>query len=85
MAKSQSPGFRSKPQAQNPTAERENDSEQRSGEEPEATPAWWRALILTHEEAEAGGPAGASACGEEDPGSGLEFLVSREDRRKKVR
>lgn len=36
-----------------------------------------RDFVLTHEEAEAGSPPDGAACGEEDPGAGLELLVSR--------
>ncbi|MDX1574278.1 MAG: hypothetical protein R3341_09640 [Methylophaga sp.] len=38
-----------------------------------------RDLILTHKEAEAGSPEDMAACGEEDTGAGLEFLVTRND------
>jgi hypothetical protein len=38
-----------------------------------------RDMVLTHHEAEAGSPADVAACGEEDPGVGLEQLVTRED------
>lgn len=38
-----------------------------------------RDLVLTPREARAGSPADIAACGEEDPGSGLEFLVTRDD------
>ncbi len=38
-----------------------------------------RDILLTHHEAEAGSPADIAACGEEDPGVGLEMLVTRED------
>lgn len=38
-----------------------------------------RDLVLTHKEARAGSPDDIAACGEEDIGSGLEFLVTRED------
>lgn len=38
-----------------------------------------RDLVLTHAEARAGSPEDVAACGEEDPGSGLEFLVTRDD------
>lgn len=38
-----------------------------------------RDLVLTHSEAEAGSPADMATCGEEDPGSGLESLVTRGD------
>ncbi len=41
-----------------------------------------RDLILTHKEAEAGSPDDMAACGEEDTGSGLEFLVTRNDHHK---
>lgn len=40
-----------------------------------------RDLILTHAEALAGSPEDIAACGEEDPGSGLEFLVRRDNER----
>lgn len=36
-------------------------------------------LILTHREAQAGSPDDIAACGEEDIGSGLEFLVTRDE------
>lgn len=39
-------------------------------------------LTLTHKEAKAGCPDNTSACGEEDPGAGLEFLVKRQDPKK---
>src|SRR5690606_7859974 len=45
--------------------------------EEQAKPDEDRDLVLTHREAEAGGPPDGAACGEEDPGSGLEFLVTR--------
>lgn len=38
-----------------------------------------RDLILTHQDARAACPDYTSACGEEDPGSGLEFLVTKID------
>lgn len=38
-----------------------------------------RDLILTHEEAQGGSPDDIAACGEEDIGSGLEFLVTSND------
>lgn len=38
-----------------------------------------RDLILTHQEAQGGSPDDIAACGEEDIGSGLEFLVTRND------
>lgn len=38
-----------------------------------------RDLILTHEEALAGSPDDSAACGEEDIGAGLEFLVTKHD------
>ena len=38
-----------------------------------------RDMVLTHHEAEAGSPADVAACGEEDPGVGLEQLVTLED------
>lgn len=38
-----------------------------------------RDLILTHQEALAGSPDDMAACGEEDIGAGLEFLVTRHD------
>lgn len=41
------------------------------------TPSDDRDLVLSHDEAEAGSPPDGAACGEEDPGSGLEFLVTR--------
>lgn len=34
-----------------------------------------RKRFLSHEEAEAGGPADIAACGEEDPGVALEWMV----------
>lgn len=39
-----------------------------------------RDLILTHKEARAGSPEDIAVCGEEDVGSGLEFLVNRNDK-----
>lgn len=44
-----------------------------------ATPGESRDLTLTHKEAQAGGPEDMAACGEEDIGAGLEFLVTRHD------
>lgn len=38
-----------------------------------------RDLTLSHKEAQAGSPADIAACGEEDNGSALEFLVTRDD------
>lgn len=38
-----------------------------------------RDMVLSHKEAEAGSPADMAACGEEDPGSGLEFLVTKDE------
>lgn len=38
-----------------------------------------RDLILTHKEAQAGSPDDMAACGEEDIGAGLEFLVTRNE------
>lgn len=38
-----------------------------------------RDMVLSHKEAQAGSPADVAACGEEDPGSGLEFLVTKEE------
>ncbi|WP_330109851.1 hypothetical protein [Methylophaga thalassica] len=38
-----------------------------------------RDLILTHQEALAGSPDDMAACGEEDIGVGLEFLVTRHE------
>ena len=43
------------------------------------TDAEHRDILLSHHEAEAGSPADVAACGEEDPGVGLEQLVTRED------
>ena len=43
----------------------------------EADPTDDRDLVLSHREAEAGCPPDGTACGEEDPGSGLELLVTR--------
>lgn len=34
-----------------------------------------RDIVLSPQDAKAGGPAGESVTGEEDPGAGLEFLV----------
>lgn len=48
---------------------------------PSATEVWWRTFTLSSREAAAGSPMGYAACGEEDPGSGLEFLVSQKRRR----
>ena len=36
-----------------------------------------RDLILNHEDAQAASPDDMAACGEEDVGAGLEFLVTR--------
>lgn len=41
-----------------------------------------RDLILTHKEAQAGSPDDMAACGEEDVGAGLEFLVTEDDHKK---
>lgn len=41
-----------------------------------------RDLILTHKEAQAGSPDDIAACGEEDIGAGLEFLVTKGDHKK---
>ncbi|WP_417549412.1 hypothetical protein [Methylophaga sp.] len=41
-----------------------------------------RDLILTHKEAQAGSPDDMAACGEEDIGAGLEFLVTKDDHKK---
>ena len=38
-----------------------------------------RDLILNHEDAQAASPDDMAACGEEDAGAGLEFLVTRND------
>ncbi len=38
-----------------------------------------RDLILTHQEALAGSPDDIAACGEEDIGAALEFLVTKND------
>lgn len=38
-----------------------------------------RDLILNHEDAQAASPDDMAACGEEDVGAGLEFLVTRYD------
>ena len=38
-----------------------------------------RDLILNHEDAQAASPDDMAACGEEDVGAGLEFLVTRND------
>lgn len=46
-----------------------------------ASEAWWRTFTLNSREAAAGSPLGYAACGEEDPGSGLEFLVTQKRRR----
>lgn len=47
--------------------------------QPQSTRRNERDLILTHHEAEAGGPMDVAACGEEDPGAALESLVTREE------
>lgn len=39
-----------------------------------------RDMVLSHREAEAGSPADIAACGEEDPGSALESLVTRDQK-----
>ncbi|HCD06612.1 MULTISPECIES: hypothetical protein [unclassified Methylophaga] len=41
-----------------------------------------RDLILTHKEAQAASPDDMAACGEEDIGAGLEFLVTKDDHHK---
>lgn len=41
-----------------------------------------RDLILTHKEAQAGSPDDIAACGEEDIGAGLEFLVTKDDHKR---
>jgi len=41
-----------------------------------------RDLILTHKEAQAASPDDIAACGEEDIGAGLEFLVTKDDHQK---
>lgn len=41
-----------------------------------------RDLILTHKDAQAASPDDIAACGEEDIGAGLEFLVTRNDHAK---
>lgn len=46
-----------------------------------ADEAWWRTFTLNSREAAAGSPMGYAACGEEDPGAGLELLVSQKRRR----
>lgn len=38
-----------------------------------------RDIVLTHQEAEAGSPDDVAACGEEDPGAGLESLVTKNE------
>lgn len=38
-----------------------------------------RDLTLTHKEARAGSPDDTAVCGEEDIGSALEFLVTKDD------
>lgn len=38
-----------------------------------------RDLTLNHQDAQGGSPDDIAACGEEDIGAGLEFLVSREN------
>ena len=47
--------------------------------QPEGAEPYERDLVLTHHEAEAGGPLDVAACGEEDPGAALESLVTREE------
>lgn len=58
-------------------------SDKRSTEEAQKLPAEKRKRLLDPEEAEAGGPAEIAVCGEEDPGSALEFLVDEEEEKKK--
>ncbi|AUZ85220.1 hypothetical protein [Methylophaga nitratireducenticrescens] len=41
-----------------------------------------RDLILNHEDAQAASPDDMAACGEEDVGAGLEFLVTKNDHHK---
>lgn len=38
-----------------------------------------RDLILSHKEAQAASPDDIAACGEEDIGAGLEFLVTKDE------
>lgn len=40
-----------------------------------------RTSLLDPDEAEAGGPAGIAVCGEEDPGSALEFWVEEDEQK----
>jgi hypothetical protein len=47
--------------------------------QPEPAKPHERDLVLTHHEAEAGGPMDVAACGEEDPGAALESLVTRDE------
>lgn len=58
-------------------------SDKRSTEASQKLSAEKRTRLLDPEEAEAGGPAEIAVCGEEDPGSALEFLVDEEDEKKK--
>lgn len=44
-------------------------------EEARTTSTMAQKRFLNHREAEAGGPADSAACGEEDPGVALEWLV----------
>lgn len=52
---------------------------------PSASEVWWRTFTLNSREAAAGSPEDYAACGEEDPGAGLELLVSQKSRRKDPR
>ena len=45
-------------------------------------PTHERDLILNHEDAQAASPDDMAACGEEDVGAGLEFLVTKDDHHK---
>ena len=93
MAKSQLPNPQvqsSQPKASAPVPDRVQDqaTEQPSingtghGTEtaPGATEVWRRTFTLSSREAAAGSPMGYAACGEEDPGAGLELLVSQKRR-----
>src|SRR5690625_3404607 len=58
-----------------------NDTDHETQNAVRATELWWRAFTLNSRVAAAVSPSGHAACGEEDPGSGLELLASQKRRR----
>jgi len=64
------------------TVERDKASYDHKNVEKAAQEKDRRDLILTHKEAQAGGPDNIAACGEEDIGASLEFLVTKDDHHK---